>query len=52
MSKEYPYDTKKIGKLYPIIKPLTAAFIRFMYKVQYVGTENIPSGLQGDEKKI
>ena len=34
MSKEFQYDTKKIGKLYPVIKPFTMAFIKFMYKVR------------------
>ena len=43
MSKEFQYDTKKIGKLYPVIKPFTMAFIKFMYKVRFVGRENIPS---------
>ena len=42
--KEYQYDVKKIGRLYPIIKPFTMAFIRFMYKVRFVGRENIPEG--------
>lgn len=44
MSKEYHYDVNKIGRLYPIIKPTTMLFIKFMYKVRFVGTENIPSG--------
>lgn len=41
--KEFEYDTRKIGKLYPIIKPFTMAFVHFMYKVRFVGRENIPT---------
>ena len=44
MSKdfEFEYDTQKIGKLYPVIKPWSARIVRLMYKVRFVGTENIP----------
>lgn len=40
--KEFQYDVNKIGKIYKIIKPFTKPFIRFMYKVRFVGLENIP----------
>ena len=44
MSKAFVYDTKKIGKLYPKLKPWAGKLVKFLYKVQYVGTENIPQG--------